>query len=550
MKRVLCLYRVSTKGQVDRTTDDIPMQRRECMDFIEKMEDWTFYDERVEKGVSGYKVSAEKRDAILEIRSLAENKKFDVLLVFMFDRLGRREDETPFLVEWFVNHGIEVWSTREGQQKIESRSDKLINFIRFWQAGGESEKTSIRVKAAHKQMTTDGLWRGGLAPYGYKLVLNGRIGKKNRQLYDLEIDEIQGPIVKELFDLIVDQGYGTLRAANYLNEKYPDPKKVWTAQTIRNMIRNPMYTGRFHMNDTLSEPNESLRIISDETAQFAQYALKRHIPRKYFDARQAEDDAMPEDATTKTSVYGASLLSGILYCGHCGCKLIGTYCTKQRSNGAYHRPIYRCYNGAVKAKKCDGQTVYSAAKIESAVVEVVHQYFRNITHTVSSVWKEQAKIQMRSKITAQIKSAQAELEKLRQQDERLRQEVMNSLLGKSAFDTDMLKEMLDKNKTELAATEAKIEALEDEKGAEEARLKYLSTQYQLINDWAAEFDAADNDTKKMILARLIEKITVDKDYHLTIVFYVAEDSFRERISEEKPLIQVDEAEHCIPAVAM
>ena len=50
--------------------------------------------------------------------------------------------------------------------------------------------------------------------------------------------------------------------------------------------------------------------------------------------------------------------------------------------------------------------------------------------------------------------------------------------------------------------------------------------------------------------RLIEKITVDKDYHLTIVFYVAEDSFRERISEEKPLIQVDEAEHCIPAVAM
>ena len=198
MKRVLCLYRVSTKGQVDRITDDIPMQRRECMDFIARMDDWTFYDERVEKGVSGYKVSAENRDAILDIRALAEKKKFDVLLVFMFDRLGRREDETPFLVEWFIDHGIEVWSTREGQQKIESRSDKLINYIRFWQAGGESEKTSMRVKAAHTQMTSDGLWRGGIAPYGYKLVLNGRIGKKNRQLYDLEIDEVKGPIVKEV----------------------------------------------------------------------------------------------------------------------------------------------------------------------------------------------------------------------------------------------------------------------------------------------------------------------------------------------------------------
>lgn len=123
MKRVLCLYRVSTKGQVDKITDDIPMQRRECLDFIAKQEDWVFFDERVEKGVSGYKLSLNDRDAILDIRALAEKKKFDVLLVFMFDRLGRREDETPFLVEWFIQHGIEVWSTREGQQKIENRSD-------------------------------------------------------------------------------------------------------------------------------------------------------------------------------------------------------------------------------------------------------------------------------------------------------------------------------------------------------------------------------------------------------------------------------------------
>lgn len=139
MKRVLCLYRVSTKGQVD-PKDDLPMQRRECLEFIKRMPDWIYYDERLEKGVSGYKVSAAKRDVILEIKALAEEKRFDVLLVFMFDRLGRKEDETPFLVQWFIEHGIEVWSTREGQQRLDSRADKLINYIRFWQAGGESEK--------------------------------------------------------------------------------------------------------------------------------------------------------------------------------------------------------------------------------------------------------------------------------------------------------------------------------------------------------------------------------------------------------------------------
>ena len=129
MKRVLCLYRVSTKGQVD-PKDDLPMQRRECLEFIKRMPDWIYYDERLEKGVSGYKVSAAKRDVILEIKALAEEKRFDVLLVFMFDRLGRKEDETPFLVQWFIEHGIEVWSTREGQPSRQAH--QLHSLLAGW----------------------------------------------------------------------------------------------------------------------------------------------------------------------------------------------------------------------------------------------------------------------------------------------------------------------------------------------------------------------------------------------------------------------------------
>ena len=541
MKRVVTLYRVSTKGQVDGK-DDIPMQRKECMAFIESKEDWRFLAEYMEKGVSGYKVSVMDRDAIQEIRNLAEKKKFDVLLVFMFDRLGRREDETPFLVQWFIEHGIEVWSTQEGQQRLDNRGDKLMNFIRYWQAGGELEKTSMRVKAAHTQMTTDGIWRGGIAPFGYKLVHKGRMGKKNRQLYDLEIDEVTGPIVQEVFDLVCNQGYGIHRAANYLNDKYPDLGKTWTGQTVRTMIRNPIYTGRLHMNDTLSEPQDHLRLVSDETQRFADYVLSSRIPRKYMQQRSAENEALPEDVTTKVSVYGATLLSSILYCAHCGHRLVGGYCTKQLATHAYHRPIYRCYNGSIKAKLCDGQSVYSAKKIEEAVLEVVRYYFQNISRTVDAVWREQARIQLRSKLGTLIKQAQAELAKLEKQQTNLKQEVLKSLSGESLFDAAMLKSMLDENTAAIADAERRIAQYQDDREKEAERINFLAEQYRQIADWADEFDTANNDTKKMILTRIIEKITVDRNYHITMTFFITEDDFREKAMEDVPQMEIIEAE--------
>ena len=67
MKRVANLYRVSTKKQVDLVKDDIPMQRIACREFVER-QGWTVVIEKEEKGISGFKDSASKRDAMQEFK--------------------------------------------------------------------------------------------------------------------------------------------------------------------------------------------------------------------------------------------------------------------------------------------------------------------------------------------------------------------------------------------------------------------------------------------------------------------------------------------------
>ena len=79
MKRIHTLYRVSTKKQVDKEKNDIPMQRLACKEFAEQ-QGWVITREFEEKGVSGFKVSANNRDAIQDLKEAAIKHEFDVLL--------------------------------------------------------------------------------------------------------------------------------------------------------------------------------------------------------------------------------------------------------------------------------------------------------------------------------------------------------------------------------------------------------------------------------------------------------------------------------------
>lgn len=365
-KRVYTLYRVSTMGQVEK--DDIPMQKEACRSFA-KQQGWEIVKEFSEKGVSGFKKSAKERDQVQRLQQAAVNGEFDILLVFMFDRLGRRDDETPFIVEWFVKQGIEVWSVQEGQQRFESHVDKLMNYIRYWQASGESVKTSIRTRTRMEQMTSEGLYTGGVVAYGYRRVRKGRVNKRNQEVCDLEIDEKEAEVVRLIFQKYVYEGYGAKRLCNYLVEHNimgRNGKNIPNI-TIGRMIRNKSYTG-YLINGNIEKECPELRIIEPELFERAQEMRK--VRRK-------------EKGESADSYSPNALLCGKVFCAHCGNRLNITSSGRSRirADGTIvkeKRYRYSCNFKIRHPGQCDGQSGYGVATLDAVVESIVCMKFEEI----------------------------------------------------------------------------------------------------------------------------------------------------------------------------
>ena len=89
---------------------------------------WNIVGEEQEIDVSGYKVSADTCDKLQRIREAAERGEFDIFLVFMYDRLGRNLNETPFIAKWFTKKGIHVWSVYEGEIIDAVDAERMLDY--------------------------------------------------------------------------------------------------------------------------------------------------------------------------------------------------------------------------------------------------------------------------------------------------------------------------------------------------------------------------------------------------------------------------------------
>ena len=517
--RVYCLYRVSTDKQVDyneKNQADIPMQRKICHRFAEE-HGWTIVHEEQEDGISGHKVRAANRDKLQIIKEDAKKGLFDILLVFMFDRIGRIADETPFVVEWFVKNGISVWSTQEGEQRFDNHTDKLINYIRFWQADGESEKTSVRTKTALGLLVEEGSFKGGNAAYGYDLVPSGHLNKRKHEVLKLVINESEAAVVRMIYDKYVQDGFGAQHIATELNRKGYRARsgKMWHPASIRGILVNLTYTGILRSGESRSPVLPELQIISTSTYEKAQAI--RAERRRSIESESARHFPL--------KVTGKSLLSGCIFCGHCGSRLTLTtngryYPTKAEPNRIVQRVRYVCYGKTRKQTDCDGQTGYTAHILDDIVSEIIKQIFVRMKTIPKN---EIINAQYSRKISEQkalVKSAQDDCNKIEKEITSLRSEVVKSISGHSSFSSELLNSLITEKEEAFQAANAHLVETTEVLDNSLNFLKGLTVQYDDVMTWAEAWDAASFEKKKMIISYLIKRIDVYRGYKVHIEFNI------------------------------
>ena len=542
-KKVRTLLRVSSRQQLH--DDDIPIQRAEARQYIEKHTDWVFDKEYLEKGISAYHNGVDDREVLQEIMQDAKNGEFDILLAYMSDRIGRQE-EYSFYVAELNRLGIGVWTIKDGQLKTEEHIDKLLNYIRFWQNEGESKKTGMRVHDTMAEMVKEGKFVGGKAPYGYKLVLSGEISNHGRALHRLVIVPKHAEVVRQIYSYAVNQGMGFQKIANTLNENgIPAPiLEKWKSGTVRSILMNPVYMGYIaynrrkdgHANSTrldrkewiyAREQNPEIMIVPQEIWERAQ-EIREARKKRINESKQTTSDLYMEQYNVPFSTRGKLALTGLVYCGYCGKRLKNTgYANHWTSKKTGEEKVsyagrYGCPN------HCKPRSSYSQEYLESIVFATVESFLENLKKIDVSNEIEEMQSQQSKSITREMKDLEKEIKNLVSDIATLEEKLPDAIRGDFAFSVEKLSVMVnekDSRKNEMEIARKRLKRQLEEISVHSEEMKQL---IDLVPKWSELFQESDTQTKQMVLSALVDRIIV-KEEEITIKFKIRpEDSVKNK----------------------
>lgn len=340
MNRAALYIRVSTLEQAQEGYS-VGEQKERLIAYC-KAKDWLIADIYVDGGYTGSNLN---RPGIQKL--ISETDKFDLVLVYKLDRLSRSQRDTLYLIEEvFRPKGVDFISMQESFDTSTPFGKAMIGLLAVF-AQLEREQIKERTWMGRVARAKTGLHHGGgNIPIGYeyedgKLRVNPYEAEQVRKIYEWYL---AGASLGSITDQLHEMGY-TNKYSSYSS---------WSS--VRNILGNETYTGTLHFGDI---------VVKD--------AHEAIITKEQFDAAQVLRGKRQEKYGSN-AFQSKHLLTGMLFCGHCG----GRYYLRNTGKYAY----YACYSRTkqikrmVKDPNCTNK-IWKAQELEPIIDEQIRALLRS-----------------------------------------------------------------------------------------------------------------------------------------------------------------------------
>lgn len=258
-----------------------------------------------------------RSDARVEFKQMISDSAsgaFDAVIVHKLDRFSRSSSDAIYYERILNHNGVHLVSVIE---RLDSSPEgQLMKMVILGMNQMYSQNLAREVMKGLKENAYQCRHTGGTPPLGYDVVDGKYV-----------INELEAQAVRMIFQMYAaGAGYGEIIQAMYENGFKTKRGNRFGKNSLYDLLRNEKYTGVYIFNKSVS---------ADIRGKYNRHALKpadeiirveNGIPQivdknLFWQVQQKMNDNKHKNARHKAKV--SYLLSGKLYCGHCGHAMTG-----------------------------------------------------------------------------------------------------------------------------------------------------------------------------------------------------------------------------------
>lgn len=345
--KTVALYgRVSTEEQ--REGQNIDSQIGELERFAASNA-WPIAGIYKDEGWSG---SVLARPELDRLRDDASKGLFDAVVFNDVDRLARDVTHLGIIKRDLERHGVQVIFRKLPTESSPSYN-LMVNILGSF-AEFERELIADRTRRGKRyKVEVRKQYVGSHAPFGYRYIRGDKVAHKDGYL---EVDPVEAPIVRQMFQWVDSEGLSARKVLQRLNATNTLTRKggPWAKSSVLRVLRTETYCGTWHFCKYQSCVPEKpvsagkyrkrlkCSIRQRSKSEWLPVELPEHlriVDRKVWDRVQ---DRLNRNITfSPRNEKHAYLLKGLLWCGSCPARYVG--------DPGHNQFAYRC---AARCKRC------------------------------------------------------------------------------------------------------------------------------------------------------------------------------------------------------